>query len=66
MQTLSSNDRPDPLAVRPDPAKAARACRQFIHVAATGRGDFDKALASALDAFGLPRDYCDTEGGRWR
>lgn len=67
MQPLTSpNEKPDPLTVRPDPAKAASACRQLIRVATTGQGDFDKAVTSALAAFGLPANYCETEGGRWQ
>lgn len=60
------NDLPDPLDLRPDPAKAARACRQLIRANANPSGDMQKALASALAAFGLPGDYLDTEGGRWK
>lgn len=66
MHAITTKERPDPLAIRPDPAKAAKACRQLIRIAATGRGNYDKALASAVAAFGLPPDYCDSEGGRWR
>lgn len=61
-----SHDRPDPLAVRPDPAKAARACRQLIRANTSPSGDMDKALASALEAFGMTTEFLDTEGGRWQ
>lgn len=58
-------ERADPLAVKPDPNKAAAACRQLIRAQA-GRGSTDKAIASALAAFRLQPDYLDTEGGRWK
>lgn len=63
--THPATDKADPLEIKPDPSKAASACRQLIRAQA-GRGRIDRALASALAAFGLPADYLETEGGRWK
>ncbi|WP_108610794.1 hypothetical protein [Aminobacter sp. MSH1] len=61
----TTTEKADPLAIKPDPNKAASACRQLIRAQA-GRGNTEKALNTALAAFGLPDDYLDTEGGRWK
>ncbi|EJE6497693.1 hypothetical protein LWQ05_004129 [Salmonella enterica] len=66
-----THGRRNPLAVKPDPAHAAEACRILIgaymedpsHV---DWNDVQEALGKALAAFQLPPDFIETEGGRWQ
>lgn len=54
-----------PLEIRPDPAKAANACRQLILAQLNGQG-IEAATAAALAAYGLPANFIDAEGGIWQ
>lgn len=62
---MNKSQRRQPLDVRPDPAKAANACRQLILAQLSGQG-IEEATAAALAAYGLPADYIDAEGGVWQ
>lgn len=74
METAAVNDRTrlrEPLAIKPDPAKAADACRILIRAYLAEPehvdwSDVQDALAKALQAFALPPDYVETAGGRFR
>lgn len=55
----------DALDRKPDPTKTAQACRKLIDAYVSDSGDVREALRLALEAFGLPHDYIETEGGRW-
>lgn len=56
---------PETLTIKPDPAKAANACRQLILAQLSGQG-IEEATAAALAAYGLPANYIDAEGGPWQ
>ncbi|MBZ2461372.1 hypothetical protein IPS27_20695 [Xanthomonas perforans] len=65
-----THGRPDPLALKPDPARAADACRALIRAyvldpSHVDWSDVQVALDRALAAFNLPADYVETEGGRF-
>lgn len=61
-----THGRRNPLAVKPDPGKAAEACRQLIAANLAEPERYAAALANALAAFQLPADFIETEGGRWQ
>jgi TRAP-type C4-dicarboxylate transport system substrate-binding protein len=66
-----THERRDPLALKPDPAKAAQACRTLIRAYGVDPShvdwsDVQDALQQALDAFRLPETFIETEGGHWR
>jgi len=63
--------RRDPLALKPDPEKAATACRRLIRAylpdpSGVDWSDVQDALDAALAAFQLPEDFVETEGGRFQ
>lgn len=62
---MDKNNRRQPLDLRPDPAKAAHACRQLILAQLSGQG-IEEATAAALAAYGLPANFIDAEGGIWQ
>ena len=67
----SPQERADPLALKPDPAMAAEACRSLIRAYLLDAehvdwSDVQDALSQALTAFRLPECYIETEGGRWK
>lgn len=67
----SLTERRNPLTIKPDPCKAANACRLLIRAYLDGPDgvdwtDVDTALAAALAAFNLPETYVETEGERWQ
>lgn len=58
--------RRDPLAVKPDPGKAAEACRKLIAAHMAAPECLAEALVSALAAFQLDPGFIESEGGRWQ
>ncbi len=63
---MSYDPHPDALDRKPDPTKSATACRRLIRAFLDDPDQLRDALDAAVAAFGLPGDYIETEGGRWR
>lgn len=63
-QTIRTARR-NPLAVKPDPGKAAEACRKLINAYIASPECLEEALESALAAFQLDTAFIESEGGRW-
>lgn len=66
----SLTERHNRLNIKPDPCKAAHACRLLIGAYLEGPdgvdcSDIDVALAAALAAFKLPETFVESEGGKW-
>src|SRR3546814_14035166 len=64
--TASLAERRSPLTIKPDPSKAAQACRLLIRAYLDGPdgvewSDVQDALTVALQAFTLPETFVETE-----